>query len=438
MKAMVETQLGTVKRVRVENLRLNLQNPRYDATSSQREALKTMALQQKDKLVRLAQSVLEKGLSPSELPIVAPTDDPAIFTVLEGNRRVAVLKLLASPELLGSLELPPFLARRYKRLQGGGNTVPEEINCAVVPLEEAEHWIRLRHTGENNGEGVIRWSSRATQRFRQSSPALQAVDMVEKSNLLDRDTRENLRDIYLTNVSRVLSTPEARKFLGVDVKDGRLTLISEGALERLAILVSDVANKEISVTKLLGKQDRVEYAKTIATRPLPPQQPQTAPPTTKTKPTKPQSPTSPTRNTLVPKNMKLAIPQTRINQIFNELQQLNIDQFTNSSAVLFRVFVEMSVDDFAQRAKISLKKATGEDLNLREKLRTVAQHLETQGICTKSQLQGIRTVASQNEHVLSVQSWNAYVHNQYYNPTPKDLKNNWDSVQAFIEAIWRA
>jgi hypothetical protein len=73
---------------------------------------------------------------------------------------------------------------------------------------------------------------------------------------------------------------------------------------------------------------------------------------------------------------------------------------------------------------------------LRKKLSEIADFMEKNGLCSKEQLHGIRTAASAKGHVLSVDSWNAYVHNQYYNPSPSDLKNNWDSIQSIVEQMW--
>jgi hypothetical protein len=108
--------------------------------------------------------------------------------------------------------------------------------------------------------------------------------------------------------------------------------------------------------------------------------------------------------------------------------------------------VELSVDDYAHRHRLSLKvipkakkpvkdRFPPRDMTLREKLKSVAASLEIRGVCTKAELHGVRTLISNREHVLSVDTLHAYVHNKDYNPTPADLKTNWDNIQLFIERL---
>jgi hypothetical protein len=429
-------QTGNIQPLKITNIRLNLSNPRYDPTSSEQEAVATIVRKQGRKLVKLAADIVEKGMNPMKLLMVTPDAQAGMFRVIEGNRRLAALKVLSSPELLNGLDLPPALVKQYKKLQEQAQgTLPDTINCAVVPEDEATHWMRLEHTGENEGVGVIAWNTRAKHRFHDSSPALQAIDLVEKGPFLDGEIRSNLENIAVTNVERVLGTPEARKLIGVDLKDRKLIQTSPEAIGRLSLLVCDVVKQEIKVKDIMTQEDRVKYAQELASRPLP--QPVTTPLPQGGKQAKAASTVSEKRATLIPKGLKLAIPLVRIANIFGELQNLKVEQFTNSCAVLLRVFVEMSVDDYGERHNISFKQPkVDKEISLRAKLRAVVQYMEKNGLATKKQLHGIRAIISAKDHVLSIDSWNAYVHNQYYNPSPSDLKNNWDSIQTFVQQVW--
>jgi len=122
----------------------------------------------------------------------------------------------------------------------------------------------------------------------------------------------------------------------------------------------------------------------------------------------------------------LAIDQTRVNRIYHELRKLDLEQFVNCGAVMFRVFLELSVDVFAKRHAISLevlpKKAPAvgsppappREMKLRAKLKAVADHLEATKACTTAELRGVRALIANREHVLSIDSLNAYVHNEHY------------------------
>lgn len=445
---------ASVSFIPLENLLVDLHNPRYDPRSSQRDALAAIARDQGVKLYNLAEDIVDKGLNPSDLPIVAPADEPGLFVVLEGNRRVAALKLLTSASLLSSLDLAPSLLKRYRALidRAEGALPSQQLQCVVLSREDANYWIMLKHTGENEGVGVVTWDGRARHRFRGASPALQAVELVEAGNLLDDETKSKLPKIAITNVERLLGTPDARRLLGVEVKDGRLTLNTpeENALGWLALVVSDVANRRIRVTDLDTKDQRVAYAQDVAKRPMLRPVPlaggrRSTPVSAQPMPSR----ISPRRTTLIPRHLKLRIPQARINRIYAELQRLNAEHYVNSCAVLFRVFVELSVDDYAQRHRITLKVAVplkvrpktppqSRSMTLRKKLNAVAAHLEERRACSKQDLQGVRALISNRNHILSVDTLNAYVHNKEYSPTPADLRTNWDNIQVFIERLWTA
>lgn len=441
----------SVQQIPLERLLVDLQNPRYDPRTSQREALATIAQDQGNKLLNLAEDIAEKGLNPSELAIVTSSGERNTYSVLEGNRRVAALKLLSSPSLVASLGLSQTLVRKYQALyESSKSSLPTELNCVILSREDANYWIMLKHTGENEGVGIVMWDGRSRHRFRGSSPALQAVELVESANYLDNETREKLPKIAITNIERVLNTKEARKLLGVDVKGNHLTLVepAEIALGRLARFVYDVAHRNVRVSALDTKDQRVSYATKLASqpglKPLGKDGGKAGAASTASGGTKAGRRIPLHRNTLIPRRLKLVIPQRRINKIYDELQRLHIDQYANSAAVVFRVFIELSADHFGGNHGLSFKVTTTDkhggtrtrDSSLREKLKDVIKYMEDNSICTKSELRGIRTLVSNSDHVLSVDSLNSYVHNKDYNPSPEELKTNWDNIEVFVQRMW--
>jgi hypothetical protein len=209
-----------IQSIALEHLLIDLDNPRYDPRLNQREALATISREQGAKLIHLAEDIVEKGLNPSELPMITPTDDGTTYIVLEGNRRIAALKLILFPQLLNSLGLTKHTAQRFKELHAVANsTLPLAYDCVVLSREDANHWILLKHTGENDGVGIVTWDGRARHRFRRSSTALQAIEMVEEGNYLDEETKKKLPKIAITNIERILNTPDARSLLGIDIQD---------------------------------------------------------------------------------------------------------------------------------------------------------------------------------------------------------------------------
>lgn len=432
----------------LQDLTVNLENPRYPTRASQRDAIAKMAEHQGMKLVKLAEDIVENGLNPTRRFLVTPSADGG-YTVLEGNRRIAALKLLTQPEFRTSLNLPPKIDKRLQALADSAGPLPTRVECAVRSPEDAKHWIQLEHTGENKGVGVVHWDGPARHRFRAGSPALQAIDLVTR--YLDDKTQALLPEISITNIERLLNTPEARQEIGVDVSNGKLSLKQpeEKALAQLAAVVSDVAHKKIRVTHLDSKDQRVNYAREVATRQLKPLKIQ-GPGATGTSafpPTAPSKRVPLQRATLIPRQLKLSITPPRINNIYDELQRLRLKNYVNSGAVMLRVFVELSIDEFASRHSLSLKVTpapkTGSkkapaprNMTLKEKVRFVADHLETNDICTKAQLQGVRALMYKH-HPLSIDSLHAYVHNPHYSPPVPDLTRTWDNIEPFVIGLWK-
>jgi hypothetical protein len=437
-----------IRRIRVENLLIDEANPRYESNSNQRNAIFAIANEQRDKLANLAEDIVKHGLNPSELPIVTRTNRRETYKVLEGNRRVAALKLLSSPSLVEGMDLPARISKRFKSLGRRKKRIPTEIDCAVQSTHAADHWRDLRHTGENEGVGVVQWNGLQTHRFRGASVASQAIEMAASSAYLDDATKAKLPKISITNVERVLHSPEARKRLGVDIKRRQLKLVEprKEPLARLAMLVADVAHKAVKVSHLMTVGQRIAYAQEVAERPV------STPVQTRTGVTGQPGSSSPgtatsgetarrvpvNRKTLIPKSCVLKITHKRINKIYHELQKLDLTNFVNCAATALRVFVELSAVHFADSHNIQLTGKKGHPLKLREKIKAVCHWLETQGGCNRDELKGARVLASgTDDNVLSVDTIHAYLHNRHFNPTGPILKTIWDNIEPFMKAVWR-
>jgi hypothetical protein len=439
--------MAQIRAIAVQDLVVDLVNPRYTPRSSQREAITHITQDQGKKLLKLAEDIVDYGLNPTRRVLVEPQKGGG-YVVLEGNRRLAVLKLLLQQELRASLDVSASVKKRLQELadQAEG-TLPTEVDCAITTREDANHWIHLEHTGENEGVGVVGWDSAARHRFLGGSPALQAVELVAPH--LDAKTQALLPGIATTNIERVLNTPEARDIIGVDLVNKKLILKDpeQRSLARLAEIVSDVAHRAIRVTSLLSKDQRVKYAQQIAARPSTALKsaPRSNTPATK-RTGRPARRQPVERHTLIPRGFSVAIKQPRINRIHDELRKLDLRRFVNSGAVLLRVFVELSAEDYASRHNVSLKvpgksKPGGKimptrEMKLKEKLTAVADSLLARKLCTSQELRGVRTIVSNKDHPLAVDSWHAWVHNKHYSPSLNDLTRTWDNLEPFVVGLW--
>jgi len=178
--------------LRIEDLLLDAANPRFAGGNSQRDILQKVLDDQQDKLYALAESIADDGMNPMDRLLVLRAEaDKTKFVALEGNRRVAALKILLNPHLLTGLDLKSSLQKRFEKLAPTFDRAQvEPIACfEVLDRETGASWILLRHTGENEGRGVVSWSGIAASRFRGSDPALQALDFVKEKATLPRKRR---------------------------------------------------------------------------------------------------------------------------------------------------------------------------------------------------------------------------------------------------------
>jgi hypothetical protein len=437
------------KTIPIENLRFDLSNPRYQGMTGQRDVLQRIVAEQRAKVLRIGRDIAENGMNPLKRAMVERAKGGG-YTVLEGNRRLAALKLLTQPDLRDSIGLTDAEVKQVKKLVNeAGESLPSELDCVVMTRESGEHWIFLEHTGQNEGAGTVPWDAGAVGRFKGGSPALQAVELVRP--FLDADSVEDLLTEGTTTLQRLLGTEAVRDRLGVQVEKSRLTLDPKDnlALARLVAVAQDIVNRDISSRGLNSATQRKAYANAVSQRVVKPVGGGAgagAGGSGRTiggaKPTRRQPPE---RTKLIPRRCSIAISRPRINRIYAELQDLRLKDFLNAGAVLLRVFVELSSDEYAERNGISFlvtgkpgqQIPKGKEFELRKKLRLVADHLESSGRCTKAHLTGIRGIISSNDGPLAIDTWNAYIHNKQYSPSVRDLVRTWDNIEMFVIGLWK-
>jgi hypothetical protein len=235
--------------LRIEHLVLDTDNPRIPHAEGQRDALQKVVKDQKTKLVRLAQSIVDKGLSPIErLMVLQVTAKPKRYIPLEGNRRVAVLTFLTNPAVMTGLDMPDSMQRILERLSKVfEKSKVEPISCfEVESREEGRYWIELRHNGENQGRGVVNWAPIAAARWRKRDLGIQAFDLVIEHGGFSSEEADEIREGFpLSTLKRLMEAPDVRKMIGLSAKDGALQIEvpPNEAIKPLKKMVLDLANK---------------------------------------------------------------------------------------------------------------------------------------------------------------------------------------------------
>lgn len=441
--------MPTHKSIPIVDLLIDTLNPRLeDKPPNQREAIQAVATLQKEKLATLAEDIVEHGVNPSDSPIVIPApEQPGRYIVLEGNRRLCALKALENPDLLaGAVE--EKLIRRFRKLNERyqANAIAD-IDCVIFEERAgADHWIELRHTGENEGAGIVRWGALESARFRQRRGEkvyyLQALDFLEECGELSSEERQ---EVPVSSLERLLSNPDIRAKLGLEMKDKILyTQFDEDEVAKgLSYIVKDLAAGRIRTGDIYYKEDRIKYINQIDEENLP----DTSKPTGDLRPLaassgdketplqapKRSKPSSRERKKLIPRGCILEIDSSRINEIYRELKRLHVVNYSNAVAVLFRVFLELSLDSYIRRRGLPID----ERAKLSHKLQETGKDLKSKNKLNEQQLKAVRR-ASQSDTFLAatVTTFHQYVHNPYFTPAPSDLNAAWDNLAPLIEAMW--
>ncbi len=183
----------------IDELLLDLENPRISKCESQREVLQKIIEDQDVKLVILAESIVADGLNPMDrwLVLKSPTE-LGKYIVLEGNRRLATIRILNNRHILGSLEIRSPIKKRLEDLseQFDIDHVQPIVAFEIGDRPAGAAWLNQRHTGENKGRGIVSWGGVATARFRGSDPALQALDFVLEHGELGEDEKNMVEDHF--------------------------------------------------------------------------------------------------------------------------------------------------------------------------------------------------------------------------------------------------
>ncbi|MCP9491891.1 MAG: hypothetical protein MSC31_18745 [Solirubrobacteraceae bacterium MAG38_C4-C5] len=332
---------------------LDVQNPRHEPVDSQRDAIVVLIGTERQKLVVLANDIAEYGLSPIDRMLVIRNGRN--FTVVEGNRRLAAVKILANPDLAEDTVIESAIRRVARDAD-----VPTEVDCAVAPSRDnAEHWMVLRHAGEAEGAGVVRWNAFATNRFshKPGTQAARAIRFLEAvaagfpDNEVISELSARVAEKRLTTLGRLVGDPNFRDRIGLMEEDGEMLFHFPASVlqDSLEHVLGDLA-ADVTVSRLKSKAQREEY---LEGTPEPPQKARTgdAKPLSEApsdKPSKPAKKSKPkkTRPHRPFHDVDLNDLGAKTQAILREFRRLDVDKMPHTAAILVRAILELAVDEF--------------------------------------------------------------------------------------------
>jgi len=458
----------------INRLRLDPENPRL-ATSVRRPTQRELIadLLEHEEVMDLVRDIARQGYFPNE-SLVAIRDG-ANTIVVEGNRRLAALKLLLNPELA-----PDAYQKRIRQHADNNQLAIKKVQVVLAPTRTAAvPLIIARH----NGEAVKAWTTIMQARFLQSriDHGLGIDEVAQETGLERAEVVRQLRDAKLydvirslplgataekvvndprqfpfTTLRRLIEYSSVQDVLGMqtDERYGFVTTLPADRFQTvLARIVTDIATGEVTsrshntlaevnryikgLEQTLGKAKKETQKKTPADEFVDPSRVQPQPVKRTKKATKKRMPPA----GLIPKGFRVDVEDERIRDIAEELKSLKIVQFPNAVAITFRSLLDMSVTKFLQdagelsaiKAKLSAKQPKPADWipTLNQQLNHV---LQTNAIPLGPEARkALQRFVSDTNQSLTLEALNWFTHIRYVPPTVDQLRAFWTMLTPLLE-----
>lgn len=425
----------------------------------EKELIKYFCMNKSFKIENLAKEIVKDFYLPQlEKLVIWDTNNQLI--VLEGNRRLTVYKLLNNPKLAPDRALQ----KNFEELKTEIN-INDNYSFDCLVTNNKTEGLRLIERKHLNGNNEISWGEqeRTNHNVRRGNATKKEEFKVAIAKIIkDLDIPEALKEKvlgrgYVTTFWRILDKPSAWEKYGFNLKDnGELEITNLNFEKELKVIIFNVLEKEdfsgkkLDSRSLNTNEEIKKYLSSIKNNDSEKVDEQIKIHTKNTlfgeeeiytAPKKRKSiinPTSTTRKYLIPKTCRFQINEAKINNIYRELRDyLLIDDSKeaapNAVGVLFRVFLEISIDYFWENDK---KETFAENIKFSGKITKVSDYMEQNNLADNKQLKNIRSVATDKNNLLSIQNFHSYVHSYKTQPSSSDLKLKWDNLEEFFEILW--
>ena len=447
----------------IDELLLDLDNPRLGSTSSQSEALASIVRLNPGHFRNLMASIRDDGLDPGDSLYVVRSEDGQDFVVLEGNRRLSALKVLSNPDVLAGTDLPESTKDPLVREAAGfERSEVEPIPCVRFDgREEANDWIRRRHTGVAGGEGRITWKPLEIQKFSGDYTTIDIIDFVERNAGYSKEEWEHAQSALgsgkSTNLTRLLESATGQSHLGLTAQtepSRRTPLVGvdpKWALQVLKRIVDDILKNEVNSRRLNTATDIEKYFASLPPELQPGPNTAAAKPKAfrdislsggRTKlPPKPPPSTKPaprTRRTLAPKRHPFDTTRsTKLGMLLKEASTLDVSKFPLSCAFVLRAVVELAVGDYMDTNSLPRgQKGSQREFELTKKADDVLKHIVSSGTFSSTDLRAFRRNLLDRRSACSIQALNGFVHGPYDLPTADALRAGWESAIPVLIATY--
>lgn len=428
----------------------------------------------------LAASIAKLGLFPNERLIVIA--DGRRFTVLEGNRRLAAIKLLLNPQLAPTKQLVTYFRRLANKVNladfGKLDAVALPNRIAAAPLIAALHTRRAKK----------RWVGVQQARFYRElisegqSPAEIAEDLGMTVGQVQAYLRSEtlyrlaLQQQYppeirakienpnypISTLQRFVESKNGRAFLGIELNDkhGFVGKVHPDRFKAvLAHIAAEIATHPRMTRTVNNEQDFKDYiasaepkiGKTNLRGSFTPDEiDNDAPggtPKEESKPDRPKRAPRPSPS-IIPRGFQCTSKHARVCGIFDELKKIDAAVQRNSTGVMLRVLIDVAIwsflKDISQAESATdhfddsrKKRSNNPDWtpSLRDLLSYAVEKRLFPGM-TADGYKATRTLVSKDaDYFVTIEGFNAFTHNPFVVPTEGDLRALWTRAEPMLQII---
>ncbi|MBF9143489.1 hypothetical protein [Hymenobacter properus] len=458
--------------VKFQNIAVDEQNPRQSPQDGQREAIRALIRQQGGKIVNLAIDVNTDGLSQGErFMVIEPDDKKKPYISVDGNRRLVALKVLENPSLADGILNASQMKALKKEADIFAKDPIDEVEIVIYPDREVgTPWVARRHASGLEGRGQDSWGNEEKIRFDawrnddDGTPEYQLLQFVRQHSSLTEDERQQLSKFPLTTLRRVVTTDLAKEKFGYKIIDGKIvtSIADDEFVKPFKRMMLDMTNpdtkKRVKVDSIKNRELQEKYFEKFTESDLPSttapavnthalgEKNQSATPAKKASSksqnsSKESKQTTLERKKIIPKDCTLNITEQRIHDIYDELKKkLDSEVTRNACAVLMRVFIELSADDFLTRnSTIPISNSKNGDrlgASLGDKLWAIATYAADNSLLTPEQVEVVKEGTSKDNFLAPrVKSMHSYVHTAH-TPLVGDLHAHWNNIESLMKVIW--
>lgn len=214
--------------VSINAIMFDRSNPRITVATEQSGAVEGLLKKCGRKIVALATDILKFGINPSDRIMCVAYKDAngrIRYIAKEGNRRLLAIKALLNPSICVELQW----VNKFKRLVKGSDrdlAALRQVKIVVFDDDERnelDHWIRIKHEGEGDGTGTVKWGSVEKRRYYSGDSNDFAMALLHwVGNYSQNPGIENRPKFPITTFERIVTSTDGKEILGVKFQDGHL------------------------------------------------------------------------------------------------------------------------------------------------------------------------------------------------------------------------